>query len=121
MVHNTSGANLYPQGVWFADVMTSFSGVTFVLFCPVFVFMLKFAEAAALRSIVIRYAGAPIATRVSFFSPFVYLGMSLFPSFFCTIVASFSLYGDYVVRFPLPNGVFLPCDHGLDFRHQLII
>ena len=29
----TSGANLCPPGVWFADVMTSFSGVTFVLFC----------------------------------------------------------------------------------------
>ena len=28
----TSGANLYPPGVWFAYVMTSFSGVTFVLF-----------------------------------------------------------------------------------------
>ena len=27
-------------GVWFADVMTSFSGVTFVLFCFVFVSML---------------------------------------------------------------------------------
>ena len=38
----TSGANLYPLGVWFADdVMTSFSGVTFVLFCFVFVFMLS--------------------------------------------------------------------------------
>ena len=33
---------------------------------------------------------------------------------FCTI-AVFSLYGEYVVRFFLPNGVFLPCDHGLDF------
>ena len=28
----TSGAILYPPGVWFADVMASFSGVTFVLF-----------------------------------------------------------------------------------------
>ena len=36
----TSGANLYPPGVWFADATTSFSGVTFVLFCFVFVFML---------------------------------------------------------------------------------
>ena len=36
-----SGANLSP-GVWFADdMMTSFSGVTFVLFCFVFVFMLS--------------------------------------------------------------------------------
>ena len=72
-----------------------------------------FVEAAALRSIVLRYAGAPIATRVSFF-PFVYLDMSLFPSIFCTI-AAFSLYGEYVVRSFLPNDVFLPCDHGLDF------
>ena len=37
----TSGANLCPPGVWFADVMTSFSDVTFVLFCFVFVFMLS--------------------------------------------------------------------------------
>ena len=34
--------------------------------------------------------------------------------FFCTI-AVFSLCGEYVVRSFLPNGVFLPCDHGLDF------
>ena len=39
-----------------------------------------FVEAAALRSIVLRYTGAPIATRVSFF-----LDMSLFSSIFCTI------------------------------------
>ena len=38
---------------------------------------------------------------------------------FCTISA-LSLYGEYVVRSFLPNGVFLPCDHGLDFLHQLI-
>ena len=37
----TSGANLYPPGVWFADAMASFSGATFVLFCFVFVFMLS--------------------------------------------------------------------------------
>ena len=37
----TSGANLYPPGVWFTDAMTSFSGVTFVLFCFVFVFTLS--------------------------------------------------------------------------------
>ena len=34
-----SGANSYPPGVLFADVMKSFSGVTFVLFCFVFVLM----------------------------------------------------------------------------------
>ena len=42
--------------------------------------------------------------------------MSLFPSIFCTI-SDFSLYGEYVVRIFLPNDVFIPCDHGLDFRY----
>ena len=68
--------------------MTSFSGVTFVLFLLRFRFY-AFVEAAALRSIVLRYAGAPIATRVSFFFPFVYLEMSRFPSLFCTIHCRF--------------------------------
>ena len=80
-----------------------FSGVTFVLFC--FVFRLyAFVEAAALRSIVLRYAGVPIATRVSFIFFllfFVYLEMSLFPS-----IVSLSLYGEYVVRSFLSDGVF---------------
>ena len=40
--------------------------------------------------------------------------MSLIPSTFCTISA-FSLNGEYVIRSFLLNGVFLPCDHGLDF------
>ena len=52
-----------------------FSGVTFVLFCFVF-HPYAFVEAAALRSIVLRYAGVPIVTRVSFFLSF----LSLFPS-----------------------------------------
>ena len=46
-----------------------------------------FVEAATLRSIVLRYAGAPIATWFFFWE------MSLFPSIFCTISA-FSLYPD---------------------------
>ena len=78
-----------------------------------------FVDAAALRSIILRYAGVPIATRVSFFFPFAYLEISLFPSIFCTF-AVFSLYGEYVVRSFLPNGVFIPCDNGLDFLHQLM-
>ena len=78
---------MYPPGVWFADVMTSYLSLVLRLFCFAllcFVFRLyAFLEAAALRSIVLRYAGgAPIATRVSFFFPFVYLEMSLFPSIF---------------------------------------
>ena len=53
-----------------------------------------------------------------FFFPFVLFGDVAF-SEFCT-VAVFSLYREYVVRFPLPGGVFLPCDHWLDFLHQLM-
>ena len=54
---------------------------------PFVLFLLLFrlyasVKAAALRSIVLRYAGAPIATRVSFFFPFVHLEMSIFPSIF---------------------------------------
>ena len=44
--------------------------------------LVAFNEAAALRSIVLRYAGAPIVTRASFFFRFVYLEMSLFPEYF---------------------------------------
>ena len=100
----TSGATLYPPGVWFADAMTYFSGVTFCLVLLRFR-LYAFVEAAALRSIVLRYAGAPIATRISFFFPFVYLEVLLFPIFFCPI-AVFSLYGEYVVRSFLPVGLF---------------
>ena len=60
------------------------------------------------------HAGAPIPTRVSFFPPFFSLEMSLFPNIFSTF-AVFSSYGEYAVRSFLPNGVFLPCDHGLDY------
>ena len=71
-------------------------------------FLYAFVEAAALSSIVLRYAGASIGTR------FFFLETSLFPSIFFTISA-FSLYEEYIVRSFLPNGVFLPCDHCLDF------
>ena len=75
-----------------------------------------FVEAAALRSIVLRYAGAPTATLFfsSSFFPFVHSEMSLFPTILCTI-AVFSLYEEHVVRSFLPDGVLLPCDHGQDF------
>ena len=71
--------------------MSSFSGVTFVLFrfrfrCCAFI------EAAALRSIVLRYAGAPTATSQS--------GDVTFSEYLSL------LYGEYVVRFPLPVGAF---------------
>ena len=63
--------------------------------------MLSFVEAATLRSIVLRYAGAPIATRISF----SFFGDVAFSEDFCTISA-FSLYGEYVVlRSFLQNSV----------------
>ena len=112
----TSGANLYPMGV-------SFDGV--LLWCYVCFVLLHFrlygfVEAAALRSIVLQYAGLPIATRVSFF--FFFLFICLFGD------VAFSEYFLYLFRFLfiwrilLPSYVlsfqivfFLPCDHGLDF------
>ena len=97
----------------------SFSGVTFVLFCFVFHLYAFFAEAAALRSIVLRYAVAPIATPVSFFLfSFCLFGDVAFSEYFFCTISAFSLYGEYVVRSFLPDGhrgVFLPSDHGLDF------
>ena len=50
---------------------------------------------------------------------FVSLEVSLFPITFCSN-AVFSLHGEYAVRVFLPDGVFLPSEHGLNFLHQLI-
>ena len=50
-----------------------------------------FIEAAALRSIVLRYAGTPAATCFSSFLPFVSLEVSLFPGIFVPL--SFYLVG----------------------------
>ena len=49
----------------------------------------------------------------SFFFLLFFGGVAL-SEYFYTITV-FSLYGEYVLIFPLPGGVFLPCDHGLDF------
>ena len=63
------------------------------LWCSVYFVLLRFrlygfVEAATLRSIVLRYTGAPIAARIfCFVFVFVYLEMSLFPSTLCTIAA----------------------------------
>ena len=99
-----------------------FSGVTFVLFC--FVFRLyAFVEAAALRVIVLQYAGVPIATLVSFFL-FFFLYFFLFIWRRCRFVRVFfplSLCMEstsYVLSFRMV--FFLSCDHGLDFLHQLM-
>ena len=88
--------------------------VTFVLVC--FVFRLyAFVEAAALRSIVLRYTGVPIATRVSFFLfflSFLFIWRRrffrvFFPLSLCTESTS------YVLSFRMV--FFLSGDHGLNF------
>ena len=64
-----------------------FSGVTFVLFWFVF-HLYAFVEAAALRSIVLRYAVVPIVTRVSF----SFFGDVIFSEYFFCTISAFSLY-----------------------------
>ena len=79
--------------------------------------LVAFIEAAALRSTVLRYTGAPIVTRASFFFRFVYLEVSLFPKYFF-ISLLFSLCMESTLyKCVFLDGVFLPCDRGLDFRH----
>ena len=120
----TSGANLYPPGVWFTDAMAFFFSLVLRLFCFASFFVYQvyaFVEAAALRSIVLRYAGVPIATCVSFFFfllffVVVYLEMSLFPSIYIFVPFPLSLCMEstsYVLSFRMV--FFLPCDDGLDF------
>ena len=58
------------------------------------------------------HAGAPIAPRASFS---IFWRCRFFRVFFVPL--PFSLCMEYVVRSFLPDGVFLPCDHGLDFLH----
>ena len=84
------------------------------LFCFASFRLYTLFEAAALRSIVLQYAGAPIATRVSF----SFLEMSLFPSIFFPI-STFSWYGEYAVRSFLPNGVFYRVTTGWIFDISL--
>ena len=91
-----------------------------------------FVEAAALRSIyspsmyIYIYAGFPIATSVSFvflFS-FLFIWRCRFFRVFFVPLFPLSLCMDYRVRrtfFPSGWCFFLPCNHGLDFLHQLIL
>ena len=102
---------LVPSGVWFPDVMTSFSGVTFVLFCFVFVFMLSLKPRPFVQS-----SFGMQAPRKPHVFIFIFLEMSFFPSIFWYYFRFLFVWTiEYVVRSFLPNGVFLPCDHGLDF------
>ena len=97
--------------------------MAFFLWCYVCFVLLRFrlfafVEAAALCSIVLRYAGVPIATHVFFF--FFFFFSSLFGDvafseyFFCIISAFFCMEStSYVLSFR--KVFFLHRDHGLDF------
>ena len=82
--------------VWFADVVLSLSGVTYV-FCFVFVFSLFSFDAAALCSIVLGYVCAPAATRsyltTNCLCPFV---------LFCFVSWEVSLFTSIFVPLPFP-------------------
>ena len=96
--------------------MPSFSaGVTLVLFR---FHLYAFIEAAAPRSIVLAISRRPDSHMCFFLFPFCFYGAVAFSEYFRTITVV-SLYGEYVVptlvRFFLPDGVFLSCDHRLDF------
>ena len=80
--------------------MTSFSGVTLVLFCFVFVFMLSLKPRPFVKSFfdIMQVPRWPYLFLLLFFL-FVIWRCPLFRVCFCTI-AVFSLYGEYVVRFP---------------------
>ena len=116
----TSGASLYPPGGCRVVIIWCYVNFVFFRFR-----ILAFTEAAALCSIVLRYSICmhldshrqlpnkylrPSFVFVSYF--FLSLQVSFSSECFGTITV-FSLYGEYVVCFPLPNGVFVCCDHGL--------
>ena len=64
-----------------------------------------------------KYAFVSIVTRVS---SLTFFGDVVFSEYFCTITV-FSLYVESTSHgFPLPDGIVLPRDHGLDFGHHLL-
>ena len=88
----TSGANLYPPGVLFADAMSYFSGVKFVSVCFVFVFLLSLKLRPLVQSFfAFRYActltttARSRLTTVCVLFSFWFLWRYRFFRYFCTI------------------------------------
>ena len=112
--------NLYPPGVWFADARSSFSGVAFVLFCFVLVFLLSLKPRPFAQSFfdihaprhphaVTQQLSASFFVFVSSFFLFLW-GYRFFPSIFVSLPFLFCMEG-----ISLPDSVFVPFDHELDF------
>ena len=59
--------------------------------------------------------GGDVCMNVCIVSFFLFVWRCGFFRLFFFVSLPFSLCREYVVRSFLPDGVFLPCDHGLDF------
>ena len=92
------------------------------LFCFVFVFIFSLQPWPFVQSF-FDICRRPNSQTCFFLFPFFLLFLwrcrFFFRVFFRTI-AVFSLYREYVVRFFLPDGVLLLCDHGLDFFREMV-
>ena len=98
------------------------------LFCFCFVFV--FIEATALRSTVLRCVCTPTATRSHLTTVWVFFVFVYFFLFFlflwrCRFFRVFLyrcrfLCMESTLYVLLPNGVFLSCDHGMDFGISLL-
>ena len=101
--------------------MSSFSGVMFVLFCFVSVFLLSLKPGPfVLHSSICMRPDNHTQLPENCLRPFLFLLFFFgddvaFSEYFCNITV-FSLYEEYVVRSPAPHldDVFLPWDHGRD-------
>ena len=81
---------------WFTDVVASFCGSAFVLFCFLFVFVILLKPRPFVQSFFfLRYACVSTATRVLSVSSF-FFEMSIFPNNFHHYI--FAPYGKYLAR-----------------------
>ena len=102
-------------------IVLSFSCVAFALFR---FRLFAFIKAAALRSIVLRYVCAPAGTRSLSMSSFVlssfcFVGGVAFSEYFVPLPFPLSMKSTLCVF--RPDGVFLPCDHGLGFDVNIYV
>ena len=125
----TNCANLYPPGGCRDCLSLVLPLFCFVLFC---FRLFAFTKAAALRSIVLRYSicmrpdshtQLPNNSLRDFsflFVPFLwFFGDVTFSEYFVPFPFSLLFYGEYVVCFPLPGGVFYVATTGWIFDISL--
>ena len=90
-------------------------------FASFFVFMLSLKRRPLVQSLfVLQYACISTTIHSCFVIFPFFWNVVFFPSIFLPL-PFFSLYGEYAARSPLPGGVFLPCDHLLEFFYISIL